>query len=143
MSHTDQLTGKGAVVVVGRIRVKAFFVFAWVAGLFTLVCGLAGAIRSLAADTLSLTLALDHAPFANTNRGSVTIVSGGLVSGGVGMLASWMATDQLNGRSTGGGFWPIIGAVDGAPLVIGLIILLVGLAFEFGERLQRDTEGLV
>ena len=59
------------------------------------------------------------------------------------MLASWMAADQLNGNSTGDGFWPMIGTVDGAPFGIGICLLLVGLAFEYGERLQRDTEGLV
>ena len=41
----------------------------------------------------------------------------GLVSGGVGMLAGWMAADQLNGSASG--FWPIIGTVDGTPLGIG------------------------
>ena len=212
MSQTDQLAGKGAVVAVGRIVVWTFFVFACVAGLFTLVFGIAGAITSLAADSTPLTLALDHPLPAAADRGSATIVSGGydlasihvsgldagtvvlatvariagiitqaaiaasvallawrllrgrtfrrslsltitltgallliggLVSGGVGLLASWMAADQLNGRSTGDGFWPMIGTVDGTPLGIGICLLLVGLAFEYGERLQRDTEGLV
>ena len=212
MPQTDQLAGKGAVVAVGRIVVWAFFVFACVAGLFTLVFGIAGAITSLAADSTPLTLALDHPLPAAADRGSATIVSGGydsasilvsgldpgtvvlatvariagiltqaaiaasvallawrllrghtfrrslsltitftgallliggLLSGGVGMLASWMAADQLNGNSTGDGFWPMIGTVDGAPLGLGICLLLVGLAFEYGERLQRDTEGLV
>ena len=212
MSQTDQLAGKGAVVVVGRIVVWAFFVFACVAGLFTLVFGLTGAITSLATGSTPLTLALDHSLPATADRGSATIVGGGydsasilvsdldagtvvlatvariagiltqaaiaasvavlawrllrgrtfrrslsltitfmgallviggLVSGGVGVLASWMAADQLNGNSTGGGFWPMVGTVDGTPLGIGVCLLLVGLALEYGERLQRDTEGLV
>ena len=212
MSQTDQLAGKGAVVVVGRIVVWAFFVFACVAGLFTLVFGLTGAITSLATGSTPLTLALDHSLPAAADRGSAAIVGGGydsasilvsdldagtvvlatvariagiltqaaiaasvavlawrllrgrtfrrslsltitfmgallviggLVSGGVGVLASWMAADQLNGNSTGGGFWPMVGTVDGTPLGIGVCLLLVGLAFEYGERLQHDTEGLV
>ena len=212
MSQTDQLAGKGVVVVVGRIVVWTFFVFACVAGLFTLAFGLAGAITSLAADSTPLALALDHALPAAADRGSATIISGGydsasilisgldsgtvvlatvariasvltqaaiaasvallawrllrgrtfrrslsltitltgalrliggLVSGGVGVLASWMAADQLNGNSAGDRFWPIIGTVDGTPLGIGVCLLLVGLAFEYGERLQRDTDGLV
>ncbi|MBC7589994.1 MAG: hypothetical protein H7226_02975 [Salinibacterium sp.] len=71
------------------------------------------------------------------------LLIGGLLSGGLGLLAAWMTADQLNGSSTVDGFWPIIGTVDGTPLGIGVCLLLVGLAFEYGERLQRDTEGLV
>jgi hypothetical protein len=212
MSQTDQLAGTGAVVAMGRIVVWVFFVLALVAGLFTLVFGLAGVITSLAAGTTPLTLALEHGLPAAADRGSAAIVSGGydsasivvsgldsgtvvlatvariagiltqaaitasvallawrllrgrafrrslsltitftgallliggLVSGGVGLLASWMAADQLNGRGTIEGFWPIIGTVDGTPLGIGVCLMLVGLAFEYGERLQRETEGLV
>jgi hypothetical protein len=42
-----------------------------------------------------------------------------------------------------GGPWPMIGSVDGTPIGIGVCLLLVGLAFEYGERPQSDTEGLV
>jgi hypothetical protein len=77
-----------------------------------------------------------------TFSGAILLV-GGLLSGGVGMLADWMAADQLNGGVSRGGFWPLIGTVDGTPLGIGVCLLLVGLAFEYGERLQRETEGLV
>ncbi|WP_394771598.1 hypothetical protein [Lacisediminihabitans sp.] len=71
------------------------------------------------------------------------LLIGGLVSGGLGMLAAWMTADQLNGSATTGGFWPILGVVDGTPLGIGACLMLVGLAFGYGERLQLDTEGLV
>lgn len=54
-----------------------------------------------------------------------------------------MGADQLNDSSTVQGFWPLIGSMDGTPLGIGVGLLLVGLAFEYGEGLQRDTEGLV
>ncbi|MHC5797790.1 hypothetical protein ACVXZ4_16700 [Lacisediminihabitans sp. FW035] len=71
--------------------------------------------------------------------GAILLI-GGLLYGGLGLLAAWMAADQLNGVR---GFWPIIGTVDGTPLGIGVCLLLVGLAFGYGERLQRDVEGLV
>jgi len=74
--------------------------------------------------------------------GAILLI-GGLLSSGLGVLAAWMTADQLNGSRTLEGFWPIIGTVDGTPLGIGVCLLLVGLAFEYGERLQRDTEGLV
>ena len=41
------------------------------------------------------------------------------------------------------GLWPLAGRFDLTFLGVGLVLLLVGLAFEYGERLQRDTEGLV
>ena len=69
MSQTDQLAGKGAVVAVERIVVWTFFVSACVAGLFTLVFGVAGTITSLAADSTPLILALDHPLPAAADRG--------------------------------------------------------------------------
>lgn len=77
-----------------------------------------------------------------TLTGALLLV-GGLVSDGLSVLAAWMTADQLNGSATLDGFWPILGMVDGTPLGIAICLLLVGLAFEYGERLQRDTEGLV
>ncbi|MET4703651.1 hypothetical protein [Frigoribacterium sp. UYMn621] len=83
--------------------------------------------------SLSLTVAF---------AGAILLI-GGLLSGGLGLLGAWMAADQLVGGVSIGSPWPIIGTVDGTPLGIGVCLLLVGLAFEYGERLQRDTEGLV
>jgi hypothetical protein len=77
-----------------------------------------------------------------TFSGAILLI-GGLLSGGLGILAAWMTAVQLNGSNMIDGFWPIFGTVDGTPLGIGVCLLLVGLAFEHGERLQRDTEGLV
>jgi hypothetical protein len=83
--------------------------------------------------SLSLTVAFS---------GAILLI-GGLVSGGVGLLAAWTAADQLVGGLSIGSPWPLIGTVDATPLGMGVCLLLVGLALEYGERLQRDTEGLV
>ena len=73
--------------------------------------------------------------------GSALLV-GGLFSQGFGSVAAAMAAGELNGP-TARGFWPLAGRIDGTPLAFGVVLLLVGVAFEYGERLQRDTEGLV
>jgi hypothetical protein len=70
------------------------------------------------------------------------LLTGGIFSQGFGSLAAAMAAGDLNGGQHPG-FWPIAGRIDGTTLFFGLVLLLVGLAFEYGERLQRDTEGLV
>ena len=70
------------------------------------------------------------------------LLIGGVFSQGLGSFAAAMAAADLNGPG-GRGFWPLAGRLDFTTLVTGLILLLVGLAFEYGERLQHDTEGLV
>jgi hypothetical protein len=90
---------------------------------------------------------LRRAPFRRSLSLTVTIAGavlliGGVFSAGAGSLAAAMAAGELN-ASTLDGFWPIAGRVDGSSIALGVVLLLVGLAFEHGERLQRDTEGLV
>jgi len=70
------------------------------------------------------------------------LLIGGALTQGLGSLADAMAAADLNGPG-GRGFWPLAGRLDFTTIVTGLILLLVGLAFEYGERLQRDTEGLI
>jgi hypothetical protein len=36
-----------------------------------------------------------------------------------------------------------IGSTDWMPLLVGVALALLAATFRFGERLQRDTEGLV
>jgi hypothetical protein len=57
-------------------------------------------------------------------------------------MATGLAANDLNGDSIDG-FWPVAGRFDPSFLGPAFALLLVGLAFEFGERLQRETEGLV
>ena len=70
------------------------------------------------------------------------LLIGGVLTQGFGSLAAMMTAADLNGPG-GRGFWPLAGRLDFTTIITGLILLLVGLAFEYGERLQRDTEGLV
>ena len=67
-------------------------------------------------------------------------VSAQLLSG----LAQWHVIGEMTGNVVDGPwFWALEIPIDFAPIGAGILLLLVGLAFRHGERLQRDTEGLV
>jgi len=75
--------------------------------------------------------------------GAVVLI-GGMVTLGVSVLAAWMTAEQLNDPADGlDGFWPIMAESDPTVIAIGFALLLTGLAFEYGEHLQRETQGLV
>jgi hypothetical protein len=126
------------------------------------VSGLPGAIRAavivaavattLTEVTLCLTIALlawrmlRRRPFRRSLSLSVSLaglilVIGGLLSQGATAIAGSATALQLNGG--GEGRWPIAGRFDPTWIVFGIVLVLVGLAFEYGERLQRETDGLV
>lgn len=69
------------------------------------------------------------------------VLVGSMLSGGMQVFASFMAATELNGGEPG--FWPIMAGFDPGPIALGFALLLVGLAFEIGEKLQRDAAGLV
>jgi hypothetical protein len=73
--------------------------------------------------------------------GGVMLI-GGMISQGASGLASGMAARDLNGGDLDG-FWPVAGRFDPSFLGPAFALLLIGLAFEVGERLQRETAGLV
>jgi hypothetical protein len=56
-------------------------------------------------------------------------------------LAGGLAASEINGHDHG--YWPLAGTFDPTLVVFGVVLLLVGLAFEYGARLQKETEGLV
>ena len=66
---------------------------------------------------------------------------GGVISQAGVALASGAAAKELNGG--GNGFWPLAGRFDPTLAIFGIVLLLVGLSFEYGARLQKETEGLV
>ena len=73
-----------------------------------------------------------------------TVLLGGIISAGLAVFSSWFIAEQLNAASDGlDGFWPISAAVDPIFIVLGFGLMFVGLAFDYAERLQRDTAGLV
>jgi hypothetical protein len=72
----------------------------------------------------------------------VLVFLGGLLWQVGAMFASGLAAVALNSPDRHG-FWPLAGRLDPTYIVVGFAFVTIGLAFEYGERLQRDTEGLV
>ena len=69
---------------------------------------------------------------------------GGMLSAACSVASSVMPAQQLNAPGVGPpGVWPMAGLFEPGVLPAGLVLLLVGAAVEYGERLQRDTAGLV
>jgi hypothetical protein len=58
------------------------------------------------------------------------------------MFADGLAAVALNGSDLHG-FWPLAGRLDPTYIVVGFAFVTIGLAFEYGERLQKEAEGLV
>lgn len=78
-----------------------------------------------------------------TLAGAIVLI-GGILSAGLTVLSSFMVADQLNAPDAGlDGFWPILAGIDPTFIAIGVALLLAGLAFEYGDKLQHETEGLV
>ncbi|MFC5929482.1 hypothetical protein D6T64_19380 [Cryobacterium melibiosiphilum] len=76
-----------------------------------------------------------------TSVGAV-LVLGSTLGGALGGFGLMVASTELDTVSPGG-FWPLGFQVDPTPVLVGFVILLVAMVFEVGNRLQRDTEGLV
>ena len=70
------------------------------------------------------------------------LMFGTVIGGGFGGLGHMMAALELN-SDVQSGFWALGFSLDITPLVVGLVLFLVSMAFEAGTRMQRDTEGLV
>jgi hypothetical protein len=73
-----------------------------------------------------------------------TVMIAALLSLGVGTGVAWLVGGELNDPIDGlEGFWPVVAEVDLSTIALGFALMIVGLVVEHGERLQRDTRGLV
>lgn len=71
------------------------------------------------------------------------LLIGTLLSIGFEALGRMTVITELSGEDALDGFWPIAAQGDLAPIGFGLALLIVACAFEYGERLSRETDGLV
>jgi len=100
-----------------------------IAASFALICW--SVVRSAPfRRSLSLTVTLS---------GAVVLIAG-LLSAALGVFSSWLIAEQLNGSSE---WWPIAATTDPGFLLFGFGLMFVGLAFDHGVKLQRETAGLV
>jgi hypothetical protein len=73
-----------------------------------------------------------------------TLALGSLISQFLTGFGSWQVVTELgSGTASSGGFWPLEMRLDPAPIGFGFGLLIVASAFYYGERLTRETEGLV
>jgi hypothetical protein len=69
---------------------------------------------------------------------------GGLVAQFVTGFGQWNVVLELGSDvAADDPFWPLVMAVDAAPIGLGFALLIVASAFQYGERLSRETDGLV
>lgn len=75
---------------------------------------------------------------------AIALIVAGMIAPLLGGIARAQAVEQLtaSGADTSG-FWTLLVQVNLAPVGWGIALALVGTAFEVGQRLQRETEGLV
>ena len=71
------------------------------------------------------------------------LMIGNILSIGFDSFGRVLLVSELLGDEKIGGFWPMAVQADLAPIGFGLALLIVACAFEYGERLTRETDGLV
>lgn len=71
---------------------------------------------------------------------AAALTVGSLLSQGLLGFASWSALNELRLDPA---LFPLEMYFDFVPIIAGLALLLVASAFQLGERMKRDTEGLV
>ncbi|MET0955455.1 MAG: hypothetical protein ABWY68_05850 [Cryobacterium sp.] len=70
------------------------------------------------------------------------LIVGTILGQGFGGIGRMIAAGELN-RDPVEGFWPMATLVDLAPAGTGLVLLVAAGAISLGQRLQRDTDGLI
>lgn len=72
------------------------------------------------------------------------LIVAGMIAPLFGAIARAQVVEQLtaSGADTGG-FWLLLYQLDPSPIGWGIALALVATAFEVGQRLQKETEGLV
>jgi hypothetical protein len=127
-----ELSGGIVAVHVVRIALDAIVGIA-LAGTVAII-----ARRLLRPDPLARRLSL-----VVTLAGGIVMIAA-LLSLGARTTVAWLVGGELNDPAAGlDGFWPVVAEVDASTVALGFALMIVGLVVEHGERLQRDTRGLV
>ncbi len=71
-----------------------------------------------------------------------TLALGGLIAQFLLGFGSWNAILEL-GSGKPDDFWPLVMELDPGQVGLGFALLLVSIAFHYGAKLSRDTDGLV
>ena len=71
------------------------------------------------------------------------LLIGSIIGLGFEALGRMLAVSELVGDDKLAGFWPFAFSGDLTPIGFGFALMIVACAFEYGERLTRETDGLV
>ena len=58
-------------------------------------------------------------------------------------FGGWLVAAELGATAGPDSFWPTAMNIDLTPVGLAFILMLVGCAFEYGQKLSRETAGLV
>jgi hypothetical protein len=72
----------------------------------------------------------------------VVLIIGGAVQTTASVIAAGVAARGLD-TAANNHFWPLDGRLDFSLAGTGFVLLIIAYVFEYGARLQKDTEGLV
>ncbi|MET1053455.1 MAG: hypothetical protein ABWX65_12520 [Mycetocola sp.] len=73
---------------------------------------------------------------------AVVVLAGGMVGQALYGFGNFQVATELNTEPIGSAF-PMLMHLDSTPFIIGIVLAVVAMAFSVGERLQRETDGLV
>ena len=80
--------------------------------------------------------------WAFIGAGAVLLV-GTLVGGSLRGFGGWLVAAELGGNADDDSFWPLAMSLDLGPVGLAFVLMLVGCAFEYAQKLSRETAGLV
>jgi hypothetical protein len=72
----------------------------------------------------------------------IVLILGGAVQAATSSIAPALEAQQLNAAAHNH-FWPLAGRFDWSLVGTGFVVLMIAYVFEYGAKLQKDTEGLV
>jgi len=91
---------------------------------------------------------LRHRPFMRSLTwtfvaAGAALLLGSLIAQSLAGFGSWLVATELGWTSENNDFFSLAFSVNLAPLGFGFALMLVGSAFEYAQKLSRETEGLV
>ena len=72
-----------------------------------------------------------------------TLLFGTLIGQGAHGFGSWLVAAELGSTPAADSFWPLAMSFDAAPIGLAFVLMLVGCAFEYAQKLTDETRGLV
>lgn len=73
---------------------------------------------------------------------AVVVLAGGMIGQALYGFGNFQVASELN-DDPGGTAFPMMMHLDSTPFIVGVVLALLATAFTVGERLQRETDGLV